>query len=55
MDTTHYSGTFPVDEAVKQLPADQAGAARRTNLAELKNVKFDIWVGADRACRARSR
>jgi LppX_LprAFG lipoprotein len=45
-DTTHYAGSFPVDAAVKQLPADKQEQAR-TNLADLKNVKFDIWVGAD--------
>ncbi|GGO67946.1 LppX_LprAFG lipoprotein [Nonomuraea cavernae] len=45
-DTTHYSGTFPVDVAVQQLPADQREQASR-NLAELKDVKFDIWVDSD--------
>ncbi|MEU4227369.1 LppX_LprAFG lipoprotein [Nonomuraea sp. NPDC026600] len=46
VDTTHYSGTFPVDAAVQQLPADKQEAAR-SNLAELKDIKFDIWVGSD--------
>ncbi|MGW0807490.1 LppX_LprAFG lipoprotein [Nonomuraea sp. NPDC002799] len=45
-DTTHYSGSFPVDAAVQQLPADEQEQAR-TGLAELKDVKFDIWVGSD--------
>lgn len=45
-DTTHYSGTFPVEAAVQQLPADEQDQARK-NLAELKDVKFDIWVAAD--------
>ncbi|WP_246366259.1 LppX_LprAFG lipoprotein [Nonomuraea rhodomycinica] len=45
-DTTHYSGTFPTDVAVKQLPADEQEQARR-GLAELKDVKFDVWVGSD--------
>ncbi|MEU5868684.1 MULTISPECIES: LppX_LprAFG lipoprotein [unclassified Nonomuraea] len=45
-DATHYSGTFPVDAAVGQLPADKQQQAR-TNLAELKDVKFDIWVAGD--------
>ena len=49
-DTTHYAGTFPVDAALKQLPAEKQERAR-TNLAELKNVKFDIWVGADKLPR----
>ncbi|HUR08166.1 MAG TPA: LppX_LprAFG lipoprotein [Nonomuraea sp.] len=46
VDTTHYSGTFPVDAALQQLPADKQEAAR-SNLAELKDIKFDIWVGSD--------
>jgi hypothetical protein len=45
-DTTHYSGTFPVDVAVQQLPADKQEQARK-NLAELKDVKFDLWVAGD--------
>ncbi|MFG1696626.1 LppX_LprAFG lipoprotein [Nonomuraea sp. NPDC049309] len=45
-DTTHYTGTFPVDAAVQQLPADEQERARE-HLAELKDVKFDIWVAAD--------
>ncbi|MFG1941680.1 LppX_LprAFG lipoprotein [Nonomuraea sp. NPDC048826] len=45
-DTTHYSGTFPVEAAVQQLPADKQEQARQ-NLAELKDVTFDIWVAAD--------
>ncbi|WP_240197572.1 LppX_LprAFG lipoprotein [Nonomuraea lactucae] len=45
-DTTHYSGTFPVDVAVQQLPADKQEQARK-NLAELKDVKFDMWAGSD--------
>ncbi|WP_433437319.1 LppX_LprAFG lipoprotein [Nonomuraea sp. CA-141351] len=45
-DTTHYSGTFPVDAAVQLLPADKQEQAR-TNMAELKDVKFDIWVAGD--------
>ncbi|MEW9554382.1 LppX_LprAFG lipoprotein [Nonomuraea sp. NPDC050783] len=45
-DTTHYAGTFPVDAAVQLLPADEQASAR-TNLSELKNVKFDIWVASD--------
>ncbi|MCK2215068.1 LppX_LprAFG lipoprotein [Actinomadura sp. ATCC 31491] len=45
-DTTHYSGSFPVDAAVLLLPADKQSLAR-TSLAELKDVKFDIWVASD--------
>ncbi|MGA4994758.1 LppX_LprAFG lipoprotein [Nonomuraea bangladeshensis] len=45
-DTTHYSGTFPVEAAVLLLPADRQEQAR-SNLAELKDVAFDVWVAAD--------
>ncbi|MBB6350378.1 LppX_LprAFG lipoprotein [Nonomuraea muscovyensis] len=45
-DTTHYSGTFPVDVAVQQLPADKQEQARK-GMAELKDVKFDLWAGSD--------
>jgi hypothetical protein len=45
-DTTHYSGTFPVDAAVQQLPADKQEQARR-GMAELKDVTFDLWAGSD--------
>lgn len=45
-DATHYSGTFPVDVAVQQLPADRQEQARK-GLAELEDVAFDIWVSAD--------
>ncbi|WP_036328553.1 LppX_LprAFG lipoprotein [Microbispora sp. ATCC PTA-5024] len=43
VDTTHYSGTFPVDQAVKQLPAD-AQSRMRGQLADAKDVKFDAWI-----------
>ncbi|MFE3447757.1 LppX_LprAFG lipoprotein [Nonomuraea sp. NPDC059194] len=46
VDTTHYSGTFPVDAAVSQLPADKQEQAKQ-HMAELQNVTFDIWVGSD--------
>lgn len=45
-DTTHFSGTFPVELAVATLPSDQQDKAK-ANMADLKDVKFDIWVGAD--------
>ncbi|MFI7440957.1 LppX_LprAFG lipoprotein [Nonomuraea indica] len=45
-DTTHYSGTFPVDVAVQQLPAEEQERARK-GLAHLKDVKFDLWAAAD--------
>lgn len=45
-DTTHYSGTFPTDAAVQLLPADKQEQAKE-NVGDLKDVKFDIWVGSD--------
>jgi len=43
VDTTHYSGSFPVAEAVKQLPEDQRGRMQG-ELANAKDVKFDAWI-----------
>ncbi|MEV0622493.1 LppX_LprAFG lipoprotein [Nonomuraea sp. NPDC050404] len=45
-DATHYSGTFPVEAAVQQVPAEDQEQVRK-GLAELKDVKFDLWVAAD--------
>ncbi len=45
VDTTHYSGTFPVDEAVKQLPEEQRGRLQG-ELASAKDVRFDAWIDA---------
>ncbi|MEU8178239.1 DUF1396 domain-containing protein [Microbispora hainanensis] len=45
VDTTHYSGTFPVAEAVKQLPEDRRGHMQ-SELANAKDVTFDAWIDA---------
>lgn len=45
VETTHYSGTFPVEEAVKQLPAEVQDKARG-EFAKLKDMKFDAWIDA---------
>lgn len=42
-ETTHYSGTFPVEEALKQLPAEQQ-EQMRGQMADLKDMKFDAWI-----------
>ncbi|MDF5751564.1 DUF1396 domain-containing protein [Spongiactinospora sp. TRM90649] len=45
VDTTHYSGTFPVEEAVKLLdPAHRDQASQ--SFGEVKNMKFDLWADA---------
>ncbi|WP_084516930.1 LppX_LprAFG lipoprotein [Microtetraspora niveoalba] len=46
VDTTHYSGTFPVAEALKQV-APEARAKAEAGLAELDDMKFDAWIDAD--------
>lgn len=43
VDTTHYSGTFPVAEAIKQLPEDRRGHVQ-DELANAKDVTFDAWI-----------
>ncbi len=44
VDATHYSGTFPVEEAVKQLPAEMQSKLKGAELSSLKDMKFDIWI-----------
>jgi len=41
--TTHYAGTFPVDEAIKQLPAESRSRLQG-QLGSAKDVKFDTWI-----------
>lgn len=43
VDTTHYLGTFPVAEAIKQLPEDRRGHVQ-DELANAKDVTFDAWI-----------
>ncbi|GAA0386541.1 hypothetical protein Acor_25920 [Acrocarpospora corrugata] len=46
VQTTHYTGTFPVAEAVKLLPPDaQAGLSGQ--LSVVKDMKFDAWIDAE--------
>ncbi|GII04710.1 putative lipoprotein [Planobispora takensis] len=45
VETTHYSGTFPVDEAVQLLdPAEREQVQEQ--LSKAKDVKFDLWADA---------
>ncbi|GLW96336.1 LppX_LprAFG lipoprotein [Microtetraspora sp. NBRC 16547] len=46
VDTTHYSGTFPVAEAVKQL-APEVRAKAEAGMAKIDDMKFDAWIDAD--------
>ncbi|MGI5485803.1 LppX_LprAFG lipoprotein [Microtetraspora malaysiensis] len=46
VDTTHYSGTFPVAEAVKQLAPEERVKAEG-GLAKVDDMKFDAWIDAD--------
>jgi hypothetical protein len=46
VETTHYSGTFPVEEALAQLPAEKREGVQ-SRLAEAKNAKFDLWADAE--------
>ncbi|MFI0417616.1 DUF1396 domain-containing protein [Spongiactinospora sp. 9N601] len=45
VDTTHYSGTFPVDEAVKLLDDDKRARAA-DQFGKVKDIKFDLWADA---------
>lgn len=45
VDTTHYSGTFPVAEAAQLVdPAERQKL--QESLSHAKNVKFDLWADA---------
>ncbi|GAA3415138.1 LppX_LprAFG lipoprotein [Streptosporangium vulgare] len=45
VDTTHYSGTFPVAEAAQLIdPAKREKLQEQ--LSQAKNVKFDLWADA---------
>lgn len=45
VETTHYSGTFPVETALAQLDPDKRDRARE-ELAEIENMRFDMWADA---------
>lgn len=47
VETTHYSGTFPVDEALKQLPEEARQRMQGQVPQEVKNMKFDAWIDGD--------
>jgi hypothetical protein len=46
VDTTHYAGTFPVAEALKQLPAETQKQVK-TQMSGMKDMKFDVWIDGD--------
>ena len=43
VDTTHYSGTFPVAEAAQAIDPARSEQLQQ-DLSRVKNVKFDFWV-----------
>ncbi|WP_214108585.1 LppX_LprAFG lipoprotein [Acrocarpospora catenulata] len=43
VQTTHYSGTFPVAEALKLLPPESQ-ATLNGQLSSIKDMKFDTWI-----------
>lgn len=45
VETTHYSGTYKLADAIAELPADQQEAARAA-IAQtgMESMKFDVWV-----------
>ncbi|GIH69614.1 LolA-like protein [Sphaerimonospora thailandensis] len=47
VDTTHYAGTFPIEEAIKQLPAEAQKNMKGQLPAEVKDMKFDAWIDGD--------
>ncbi|SNT26685.1 hypothetical protein SAMN05216276_103152 [Streptosporangium subroseum] len=45
VDTTHYSGTFPVAEAAQAIDPAKSEQLQQ-DLSRVKNVKFDFWSDA---------
>lgn len=45
VETTHYSGTFPVETALAQLDPDKRDHVRE-ELDEIENMRFDMWADA---------
>ncbi|MFD0902240.1 DUF6612 family protein [Actinomadura sediminis] len=45
VETTHYSGTYKLADAIAELPAEQQDAARAA-IAQtgMESMKFDVWV-----------
>lgn len=46
VETTHYSGTFPVEEALNQLGPELREQVRG-QMAELRDMRFDAWIDAE--------
>jgi len=45
VETTHYTGTYRVEDAIAQLPADQQEAIRKVYAQSgMDNMQFDLWV-----------
>jgi hypothetical protein len=45
VETTHYTGTYRMEEAIAKLPADQQEAVRKaTGQAGMSPMNFDLWV-----------
>ncbi|GLW10508.1 hypothetical protein Misp01_56360 [Microtetraspora sp. NBRC 13810] len=45
VETTHYSGTFPVNEALAQLDPEHRERAQ-ADMGSVKDMKFDLWADA---------
>ncbi|GAA4580920.1 lipoprotein [Planotetraspora phitsanulokensis] len=46
VDTTHFAGSYPVSEALKQLPAEARKQAE-TQMTGMKDMKFDVWIDGE--------
>jgi hypothetical protein len=45
VETTHYTGTYRMEDAIAKLPADQQEALRKTYTeAGMDSMSFDLWV-----------
>ncbi|GII58160.1 putative lipoprotein [Planotetraspora thailandica] len=46
VDTTHFAGSYPLDAALKQLPA-KTQEQLKGQLKGMKDMKFDVWIDGE--------
>lgn len=52
VETTRYTGTYPMEDAIAKLPAELQDAHRKsTGEAGVKEMRFDLWVDGDQLPR----
>ena len=44
VETTHYTGTYRMEEAISKLPPETQQQLRKNNSAGMQDMQFDLWV-----------